>query len=216
MEPLAKIETARSYIKSYRDTDDPFLNLLLRACSDRIRNYTGRSFVPEPALAPVDPLADPVVYADTAPPVTKNFRLRGTSRFVNLPDLRELTSITFGGIAILSTPGNEGYVLWGKEGRPYTAVELDRIAVSPFASGNILSVTGRWGYLEVPDDIQDALCMWVARRFKQRDANYADTVTQGIEGAAFSYSQKIPGDIQLTLNEYRSQGTNIALVGVGS
>jgi hypothetical protein len=212
MEPLADITMARSYIKSYRAEDDAFLLSLLKACSQRIVNHTGRNFFPDPNLVNTGTTGAPV-WVDTAAAVTKEFPVRRNSKFITLPDLRELVSISFGGVALVTVPGSEAYTLWGKTDQPYTSIELTNVALSPYASSNKLRVTGRWGFLAVPDDIKDALCMWVARRFKQRDANYADTVTQGIEGAAFSYSRQIPGDIKLTLDDYKARGVNIALIG---
>lgn len=180
---------------SIRPEQGAFIDSLIGAASARIIKYTGRVFAPEPT-------------ADTSPPVTKTFTVRGS--YVRVPDLRSVTSVAYNGITLDPT---YGYELWGADGEPSTHVKVLPGAVSPFggAMRPTLAITGRWGFTAVPDDIKDACCLWVARRFKAKDANYADTVMQGVEGAAFQYFNQIPVDVKMTLDAYRQQA-RVAIV----
>jgi hypothetical protein len=193
------------YLERRRAEQDTFLDKLIAAASKRLIRYTGRHFFPTPALVTGNPPTD------TNPPVAKTFTVRSSS-FVRVPDLRTVSSVVLGGMTLDASDPYPAYELWGAEGEPHTHIRILRAAVSPFASSNILTITGRWGFLEVPDDVKDACATWVARAYKKKDANYADTVQQGIEGAAFQYLNQIPAEIKMTMDSYRASGPNIALI----
>lgn len=213
MVELATVDDVLPYlpsrgVTSQRPEDTAFTSALIRACSTRLVNYIGRSFVPEPALVGEPP-------ADVAAPVSKTFTVR-RSRYVTVPDLRTVTSITLGGLTLVD---GDGYELWGAPDQPTTTVKIlgpmppYRADLGGLGAYNQLVVTGRWGFLTVPEDLKDACAMWVARRFAQKDARYADTVQAGIEGAAFTYSKNMPMDIQMTADFYRQgSGPKVALI----
>lgn len=199
------------YVKNSRPEDVAFLQNLLNGCSLRIIRYTGRNFFPDPPLQG-QPLTD------TAAPVTKGPFIPRRSPFIKIPDLREVTLVTLGEVALDSALPYPGYELWGGDtllggSEPYTHIKLLNIAFNPYiAQANYVFITGRWGFAAVPDDVKDACCLWVARAFKKRDANYADTVQQGIEGAMFQYFRNLPTEIQMTLDSYRGAGAKVAIV----
>lgn len=207
---LATVEDVKTYLKMTRPEDDAFIGALLDGCSLRAIRYTGRNFFPDPDFQTA---GDPST--DHAPPVAKSFTVR-TSRYINLPDLRVATSVTLGGADLQA---GIGYELWGSDDlgmEPYNTIKVLG-PISPYAFGGIaplnqLVVTGRWGFASVPEDMKDAVVLWVARRFKQRDANYSDVVQQGVETVAFTYFKNLPEDIMLTMEHYRRRSSRIAFV----
>lgn len=208
---LAEAAELTGYVK-YRPEDTPFIERLLDACSRRIIRYTGRTFFPNPALQ-----GTPA--ADTGSPVLKTFTVP-SSGYVTVPDLRTITAITLGGSPLLPyVPGGTGYELKGQQDEisefgVYRYVKVTA-ALSPYlvAGSAALAITGRWGFLAVPEDVKDACLLWVARRFKQKDANYADVVQSGIEAISQQYFNRLPEDIKMTLDAFSVKGgPKVALV----
>lgn len=179
-------------------------DLLVRALDSAektVKQLTGRYFYPEPAL---------VDGADTNPPVAKTFRVRGTRSQaenycvrVRIPDLRTATEVTVNDTVVTEGVGYDFDSFEGEE--PFTSIYLyQSIAYgSPFTVSSTaeLSITGRWGFLEVPGDIKEAVLQIAARRYHRRNAMFADQVDTG--QGAFDFRGGVHPDVQSTLRRYR-------------
>jgi hypothetical protein len=64
-----------------------------------------------------------------------------------------------------------------------------------------IAVTGRFGWWPAPDDIRDAVLVMAARRWKERDAGYGDSV-QLAEGITVAYYRQFPATVQATIESY--------------
>lgn len=174
---------------------------LVKGASRFIANRSGRSFVPEPAL-----VGEPG--SDSGAPITKTFRVP-RSGSVRIPDLRALTSVSFGGLALSA----DAFELVRVPTDEYPAVFIDVLdaptgmsaynLVTPQFRGPTVAITGRWGIWPVPEDVQVATAMLAARMFARKDARYADQVQAGIESAGFSYYKSLPDDIRAPIEMLR-------------
>lgn len=148
--------------------------------------YTRRIFQPDPALV-VEGDSAP---ADTADPVTKPVLTEGRRR-VRVPDVREITTLTIDGVESTDyTLQPDGY------GRPAPKILLP-------ARGTVkIEITGRFGFLDVPSDVRDAIYTDAIRRYKGRDASYADRVDTP-DGMILSYFRALPATVQASYNDLR-------------
>ncbi len=199
---LVTIEMVRDYAGVKREERDPLLERLIAGAERAVEKYTGRLFAPDP---PLDQNG-----GDTAAPVTKEFTTRG-QQTVKITDLRVATSVNLGGLALLD---DFGYSLAGPEGEPARYIEFGTGAIPGLLNWTPamkdLTITGRWGYSPTPEDVQDAVASLVARKFKRKDANWADTVQPGPDAAVFQYFKRLPDDIKTTLDSYRD--VKVALI----
>lgn len=82
---------------------------------------------------------------------------------------------------------------------PYTrrVVILDPAALP----AQTLTVTGRFGIVPAPDDLVDAALSMCARRYKERDASWGDSV-QLPDGGLISYYRSLPPWVRLVIDSY--------------
>lgn len=182
--------------------DGPLLQTLISSAERFAARYTRRRFDPQPAL---------VNGADTAPAITKTFTVAPGRVTVTVPDLRAATSISLDG-ALLDT--STGYWPLDTSEEPATFVRL----YSPYGSSaflsspsgvGTLSITGRWGWYPVPDDVKVAVMSLTMRLWKERKASWGDTVVLP-DGSIISYFRQLPASVQAGLNTYRK--VNLAIV----
>lgn len=185
-------------------------DLLTRAldgAEGTVKQLTGRYFYPTPAL---DDDGN-----DTGDAVTKTYRVRRRNRSsslsnnsrpcirVRIEDLREAETVTLDGVELTEGQDYDFDSFAGEE--PYTSIYLyQNIAYSSVYVSNYsatLSITGRWGFLEVPGEIKDAVLQIAARRYHRRNAMFADQVDTGT--GAFDFRGGIHPDVQTTLRRYR-------------
>lgn len=74
---------------------------------------------------------------------------------------------------------------------------------------NDLEIWGRWGFNPTPPSVLDAVYSIAARRYRERDASWSDTVVTP-EGGALSYFRQMPASVQAELDRFRI--TNWGLV----
>lgn len=168
------------------EVNDALLGVILNGTANAVQQYTRRKFVPE--------------QIDTEPMVAKTFSTRGKG-VIDLPDLRTPGTVTLNSAAL----NTDEYVLMGNDGEPYIWLDLGRAwgyQHAYLAQPNDLTITGRWGFLQVPAEVKLATLQWAARVYRERDAAFADTVT-GPEGATFSYFRNVPGFVKQMLDPYR-------------
>lgn len=175
---------------------------LLDAASRRVEEYTGRSFLPDPAYVTESPIVD------TAPPVTVDvgldrveyapFQQRALSAFAawaRVPDVRAVTAVEVDGVALDATD----WALDARAGQPAHAIRLGR------GPSDSLQVTGRFGFANVPADVREATVVLAGRALYERNARLADVV-QDPEGGVASYFRQIPPVVAATLDRYRIGG----------
>lgn len=179
--PFATISELKSYLNIVKATEDVLLQSILDASVATAERYTGRLLTPVPAL-------------DADPPVTKTFTLVG--RRAHLPDARAITAVTVDGVAVPAVTATvDGYRLAGSPAYRLT-VPLTHDA------GFVLQVTGRFGLSPAPADLKDAVLALAARRYRERDAAYGDTVTHD-DGLQTSYFRQLPAAVKLVLESYK-------------
>lgn len=204
--PIATLDELKAQLDVARTDDDVPMQAALDGVCQRVENYTGRRFRPDPPLTSENP------DADTQPAVTRKVRLprhhwRRWLRYpdweyprtlkVDIPDAREIdsivgTQVTFTGFEPLDDP-------------PYRRVELYGVQYpfqSPVTQLPELTVTGRFGIYPAPADLKDAVLFMAARRWKERDAVYGDTVQFPDGGPVVSYFRQFPPAVQATLELY--------------
>ena len=182
--------------------DGPMVESLLSAAERFIQRYARRTFEPLPVLA--------VDGSDTNPAVAKSFIVARGRNIVRVPDLRATTSVVLDGAALDTLSGY--YPLDGWE--PITTLHLyTPYGESPgwagtAASGN-LTITGRWGWNPVPDDVKYAIKALGSRLYKERNASWADAVALP-DGSVLQYFRSLPATVQASISLYRP--LNLAIV----
>lgn len=201
MPRLATIDQLRGHLASNVDAKaNDVLTIMLESAEVFVERFCGRRFSPDPEL---------VEGNDTAPSVEKTVKVTPRDRLVRIPDVREVSSITLGGLAL--DPSD--YLLGNYSATsPATQIELLQTASSTLIpSETELTILGRFGFNPTPADILDAVLTIAARRYRERDAAYADAVQLGETGAINSYFRSLPSNIQHILRSYKQP--RLALVG---
>lgn len=201
---IASVEDLKRYLDKTLEGDDELLQDILDGVSERVETYTGRSFHPDPAF-------DPVTGDDTQPPIDTTVYLpphRGRYSFymprplkLRVPDVREIdvvtpTAATITGFQPLGDPPWRWLQLFG----------LVYDIQEPFTQLPAVVITGRFGLAPAPADLKDAVLMMAARRWRERDAAYGDSV-QMPEGGIVSYFRQFPPSVQSTLDSYAKKVT---------
>jgi hypothetical protein len=129
-------------------------------------------------------------------------------RLVWVPDLREITDLQLSGTTLTSDYYDLGFV----RDTPATTLRLSRwippalaFSVVP-GSGTVglndLTITGKWGFAECPQDVRHAVLAIAARSWRLRDAAWADEV-RDYEGGQANYHRHMPVDARAILETYR-------------
>lgn len=180
--------------------DGALLQQLISSAERFASRYTRRHFDPTPAL---------VDGVDTAPAVTKTFTVAPGRITVTVPDLRAATSVSLDG-ALLDTYNGYWPIVTDEE--PVTFVQLFQpYGTSSWSTSGVgmLSITGRWGWNPVPDDVKVAVMALTMRMWKERKASWGDTVVLP-DGSIIQYFRSLPSSVQAGLGLYRK--VNLAIV----
>lgn len=177
-----RVETLKAYLgKDARTEDDGFLELVLRGAVGQCHRYTKRRLSPIPVPTEAEP--DPAAITFAVP--------TGGQRLVRIPDARELTSVRADG-----TPAS-GWTLHGADaGEPQPFIHLPFTAVQ-------LELTGHFGFLDLPDEVEDAIYVQAARNFQERKAGYSDTIEIGADGGARSYFRQLLPRVKATYDDFK-------------
>jgi hypothetical protein len=193
MPRLATVEELMAYLDlTAEKVDGGLLETVLEGAEAFAEAYAGRRFSPDPAL---------VSGADSAPAVAKTFTMPWTTESLRIPDLRVATLVTSDGGAL--TEGY-GYEIDSTDAEPATRMRLIASSYSAFQikSFRTVVITGRWGFNPTPSDVKDAVLTLAARRWRERDAAYADRITFA-EGGSLDYLRQLPASVSAILNLYR-------------
>lgn len=161
----------------------------LMAAERFIANRTSQQWWPEPALAGDG--------TDTLPPVTKTYRTR--RRSIRVRSLRTLTGLIVDGLALV-----EGVGFWLPAGDTSVPVGRIQLAQPPYSwMPGTVTVTGRWGWLDVPGEVLDGTYRLGARLYRERDASWSDSrVTP--DGSVLQYFKALPASVQMGIDYYRT------------
>lgn len=150
---------------------------------------------------------------------TKRIQLltRYAPQYVRVPDLVEADTVALDGATLIEPQ----YSLEGWPSETDPAVHL-RLNIFPAElsvkdepdTPNILTVSGTWGYdpASMPADLADAIYVLAARRYKERDAGYADSVDFTQAGGVENYFRQLPANVKLTFCHYKPESD---LIGMG-
>lgn len=192
MSRFATLDQLRSHLGSKVGPEaDPVLSVMLESAGSFVERFTGRRFTPDPEL---------VEGEDTAPAIEKSVIVTPQDRLVRIPDFREVISVTLGGMTL--NPAN--YMLGNySAGSPANQIELLQTAVPSLTQAETkLTLKGRFGFNPVPPDIIDAVLTIAARRYRERDASFSDSL-QTSEGGMLTYFRSLPSNVQLILRSYK-------------
>lgn len=159
------------------ETSDPMLQQLLDAARLQLeapRPYgTGRLFTPNPEAG-----GDPV-----------EIELPIEYGSVRVPDARSLTEVSVDGTVVES----------------YRALERNDKAVEIFGlpCGCTAQLTGRFGFLGVPNDLRVAVYVMIAHHLSAGLTGFADRVVAGEGAAASVYYRAIPPRTEMVFESYR-------------
>jgi hypothetical protein len=135
---------------------------------------------------------------------------------VQVPDLREVVSITVDGVA------QTDYRLRARRGEPALWVRFGASSgigvagvlvpattgVGFYDSSTVdreVAITGRWGPTVVAPRVKEAVLIWAARVYHERAARWSDA-RQDPEGGVASYFRRIPPSIEAVVNGLRVPG----------
>lgn len=182
---IGDVETLKWYAKIAGDADDELLELLLKAQTGLFQKLTnGRQFVRSEA------------------PEAKTFSTQGAD-VIQVPDLASVDDVTLDGASLgpWSLGGGSGYQLIPPA--PHTDFILSGVSRNGRGTGyGDLVITGIWGWDPVPDEVVDAVMTMAARKFRERAASYADTVSDP-EGGLLAYYRQLPPSVQAVVDLYR-------------
>lgn len=213
------VEALKRRIDKQLSADDPLLAEVLEGAFAQAQAPppygTGRLLVPDP----VPVIEDDV---DVSEPVTRDIEVRG--RRVLIPDAREITAVTVEGEAVEaggSTVEVEnvelgivaGYRLVHKDG-VIVRLDLTRETWNRWWSGEYgylygpqrherpITVTGRFGFVTPPAHVIGAIYALAARRFFERDAQYADSVAVGEGATAQTYYKVLSPELRVAFGSF--------------
>lgn len=161
---------------------------------------------PLPALVNTGTEEAPV-WEDTAAPVTVRRRPH-YSRFIRVPDAREVTALVLDGTTI--DPAD--YELLPRKGRedgPYPTIEL----VGGCRRGRVAEITGRFGFLELPADLKDFILSMAARAYREGpDSQFSDGARIDDEMGRYAYFKQLAPQMQMRANSWRVPSDVMGLV----
>lgn len=151
----------------------------------------GRELAPDPAK-------------DTDPEVTR--ALSSTRRRLRLPDARFVSAVALDGAAVTDfrTAEHRGLLVQleiaddGKWSNRWPGGDQESAAFRRRA----VTVTGRFGYSQIPVDLAGAIYALAARWHYERQAQYADQVAILENTAVQSYFKQVPPRVQLVFRSY--------------
>jgi hypothetical protein len=161
------------------ETEDALLTQLLESASDRIRNMSGRDFLP--------------VNVDEDDSIVRTYSAFN-SRLVSVKDLRNIEVITADGTDVTG----QVRLIRLDPNHPAHQVRL------PCPTDQV-RIEGWFGFEEVPPSIRDAVLGWAQRAYHEVRARMADsTVDQ--DGAVQNYFRSVPVFVSQPVEGFKVPG----------
>lgn len=173
--------------------DDALLEYAATAAEAWVQGYTGRAFSID--AADVDRIYDPV-----------------RPNVLDVVDLQTVTTIkidddndrTYG-----RTLAASDYDLRPLTGPPYSEVRIWPTSSYAFVPGQLVKITGKFGYGSVPADVKQALLLVAGRWFKRREAPFG--VLSATDLGVYQRLSEMDPDVKTLLAPYRA-GTSWIVV----
>lgn len=127
---------------------------------------------------------------------------RGEGRVFKVPDARSAVA------SVAGEPVDVELIAWPAEDSPAPWV---RLPVDP--AGALVQVTGDMGFETLPADLEDSIYVFAARRYRERDAGYSDSVDLG-DGTAAAYFRSMPANVRQTWEIYQLPAMPVVSVQV--
>lgn len=190
-------------------TDDDLLEEYLEGAFEQAQAPAplgcGRLLTPDP------PLVDGEPPSDSAPAVQKQFSVRG--RRVLVPDAREITEVLVDDEPITEYRTSEQNGLVVLLNLPHDHRFCAYEGYDEYSSGDgygcwcrrrrrTVKVTGRFGFLEIPQTLKDAIYILAGRAFYERNAQYADQVPVADGTPVQAYFRQLPPRTKLAFGTY--------------
>jgi hypothetical protein len=185
---LINVEDLRKAIKVTETYSPERLPQILAGVEGWVAGEICRQLTPLPPLVPVEG-SDPPTVADTADPVVHEAFVNG-SRWIRVPDAREITRVEIDGREIT------GYVLHSHRfpaNGPVTHVEI-------FVRGRVARVTGRFGFVELPEELREAIIATAAHRVAKESTGHVDVRSD--EYGSRQWSKRIPSEARMVFTNY--------------
>lgn len=181
------IEELKSYVNIEGADHDVALQLQLDAAIEEF-SHTGRRLTPLPAN-------------EADPPAAVTRRIDG-SRWVRIPDAREVTLVTVDGVATDQWELRKNKAT-DPDDHPRPFLELLR-------GGLVCEVTGRFGFVEIPADMKDAIYSIAARRMYERESGFVDAIRTNAFGDR-TYFKQFPAGVQAAWLRYAVAADRLGL-----
>jgi len=187
-------------------TDDDLLEEFLEGAFEQAQAPApcgcGRLLTPDPPFTDAEPPED------TNAPVQKTFEVPG--RRVLIPDARAITEVLVDDEAVTGyhTVQKDGHVValtvpHDPGCRAYGHITGSTGCESWCARRRrVVKVTGRFGFVEIPMNLRDAIYILAARSYLERDAQYADQVALPDGGGVQAYYRQLPPRTKLVFATY--------------
>lgn len=161
------------------DTEDSLLTELLESASDRVRKLSGREFKP--------------VNLDSEDPIVRTASAFGSS-LCQAHDVRQLEVITADGMDLTGRVR----LIRLRHDEPAHAVRL------PYPADQV-TLTGWFGFPEVPPSIRDAVLGWAQRTYHETRSRLADSSVDP-EGMVQNYFRSVPLFVSQPISSFRVPG----------
>lgn len=150
-------------------------------------NGCGRLLIPDPISA-------------TDPPVQRRVRTRG--RRIAVADAREITEVLVDDVATSAyeTLTKNGLII--QIALDDDGLWTDNADFTPVPRQRVVKITGRFGFMTIPDPLAGAIYSLAARYYYERAAQYADQV-EILEGTAVqAYYRQLPPRVKLVFASF--------------
>ena len=174
------------------------LGLELDADDDELQGYLDAALAQAQAPAPngCGRLLTPNPPGDSDPDVELTFQMTGHR--LRVPDARALAAVEVDGVAAAyRSLSHKGHIV------AITVARADPVYETPvLPAERTVTLTGRFGFASIPDDLLEAIYMLAARYHYEKAAQYADQVAV-LEGSAVqSYFRQLPPRVKLAFATY--------------
>ncbi len=166
--------------------DDALIEYAIRAAETWAEAYCGRTFAID--AADVQQVYDP-----------------SQDNLIRVVDLQTVTTIKIdedGDRSYSRTLATTDYDLRPLDGPPYSEVRIWPLSSYAFVPGQLVKITGKFGYGSVPYDVKQALILQASRLFKRREAPFGVLGTTDI--GVYQRLSEMDPDVKLLLDPYRA------------
>jgi hypothetical protein len=198
---LTTVDAVKQEIEDTSTEDDDLIERLIVAASAAVIRYTGRNFAPFQPTA----TARTFLIGDEGTVLIDDLGEAPTAISLNYPDGSAYGSAT-------DLDADFIYLPYNRTGIPITTIRLGA-TLGAWPAGSTVTVTGRWGWPEVPPDVEHATILVVREWLAKSDAEWGlptDITAAGIDTSGSPTRFRFPMAAKQILDQYRDIGIWIA------